>query len=164
MIPGMSLEDEVAVHRGGLITYAHRLTGDADEAEDVVHAAMVKALQAIRSGTEPGNVRAWLYKITHNEAMNSRRRSQAGAQAVRRRSAPESSSSARPDLMGLVQRELGTLDEPYRSTLTLKFLQHLKYEEVAEILGLPLGTVKSHVARGLRQLTERLGGMLDKDV
>jgi RNA polymerase sigma-70 factor (ECF subfamily) len=164
MIPGMSLEDEVAVHRAGLITYAYRLTGDADDAEDVVHAAMVKALQAIRSGTGPANLRAWLYKITHNEAMNSRRRSQIGEQAVRRRPAPGPAPATRQDLTGLVQRELRTLDEPYRSTLTLKYLQHLKLEEVAEILGLPLGTVKSHVARGLRQLTERLGGALDKDV
>lgn len=164
MIPGMSLEDEIAVHRAGLITYAYRLTGDADEAEDVVHAAMVKALQSIRSGTEPGNLRAWLYKITHNEAMNSRRRSRLGELAARRRPETGPTSSTRADLLGLVQREVGRLDEPYRSSVTLKFLQHLKYEEVAEILGLPLGTAKSNVARGLMQLTERLGGALDKDV
>lgn len=164
MVPNMSLEDEIAVHRKGLLTYAFRLTGDAHEAEDVVHAALVKGLEAIRSGADLSNVRAWLYKITHNEAMTARRRARIGEQAVRRRGAPATPPTSRQDLMGLVQRELGTLNEPCRSALTLKFLQHLKYEEVAEILGLPLGTVKSHVARGLRQLSERLGGALDKDV
>ena len=164
MIPNMSLEDEIAVHRKGLLTYAFRLTGDAHEAEDVVHAALVKALQAIRSGAELNNVRAWLYKITHNEAMTARKRSQIGEEAARRRGVAGPTPSTGQDLMGLVQRELGTMNEPYRSALTLKFLQHLKYEEVADILGLPVGTVKSHVSRGLRQLSERLGGALEKDV
>ena len=81
MIPNMTLEDEIAVHRKGLLTYAFRLTGDAHEAEDVVHAALVKALQAIRSGAELNNVRAWLYKITHNEAMTARKRSRMASES-----------------------------------------------------------------------------------
>ena len=70
-----SIEDEIAVHRGELLVYAYRLSGDQDQAEDIVHTAFVKALQSARSGVEAQNPRAWLYRIVHNEALTSRRRS-----------------------------------------------------------------------------------------
>ena len=63
---------------------------------------------------------------------------------------------ARTQLLGKVEREIGRLDEPYRSALQLRYLQHLKVDDVAEVLQLSVGTVKSQLARGLRLLTDRL--------
>jgi RNA polymerase sigma-70 factor (ECF subfamily) len=157
-----SIEDEIAVHRTELLVYAYRLSGDNDRAEDIVQAAFVKALQSARSGTEARNLRAWLYRIVHNEALTSRRRSRreiAALVSLPQAAAPADPAQAR--LLGKVEREMGLLAEPYRSALQLRYLQHLKVEDVAEVLQLSVGTVKSQLARGLRLLTDRLGDAME---
>jgi RNA polymerase sigma-70 factor (ECF subfamily) len=157
-----SIEDDLAAHRGELLVYAFRLSGDDDEAEDIVQTAFVKALQSARSGVEAQNARAWLYRIVHNEALTARRRSRretAALVALPRPSAQPDPARAR--LLGQVERELGRLDEPYRSALRLRYLQHLKVDDVAEVLQLSVGTVKSQLARGLRLLTDRVGDAME---
>ena len=153
-----SIEDEIAVHRAELLVYAYRLSGDRDEAEDIVHTALLKALQSVRSGVDAQNLRAWLYRIVHNEALTSRRRSRreiAALVSLPQAAAPADPAQAR--LLGKVEREMGLLAEPYRSALQLRYLQHLKVEDVADVLQLSVGTVKSQLARGLRLLTDRMG-------
>ena len=157
-----SIEDEIAVHRAELLVYAYRLSGDRDEAEDIVHTALLKALQSVRSGVDAQNLRAWLYRIVHNEALTSRRRSRreiAALVALPQASEPADPAQAR--LLGKVEREMGLLAEPYRSALQLRYLQHLKVEDVADVLRLSVGTVKSQLARGLRLLTDRMGDALE---
>ena len=162
MNPSASIEDEIAVHRDELLVYAYRLAGVRDEAEDVVHSALMKALQSARSGVEARNLRAWLYRIVHNEALTSRRRSRretAALVALPRAAASRDADQAR--LLGAVEREMGLLAEPYRAALQLRYLQHLKVEDVADVLQLSVGTVKSQLARGLRLLTDRLGDAME---
>jgi RNA polymerase sigma-70 factor (ECF subfamily) len=157
-----SIEDEIAVHRAELLVYAYRLSADNHQAEDIVHTAFVKALQSVRSGAEARNLRAWLYRIVHNEAQTSRRRSRREIAALV--TLPQASAAADPaaaQLLGKVEREMGLLAEPYRSALQLRYLQHLKVEDVADVLQLSAGTVKSQLARGLRLLTERLGDAME---
>jgi RNA polymerase sigma-70 factor, ECF subfamily len=157
-----SIEDEIAVHRGELLVYAYRLSGDQDQAEDIVHTAFVKALQSARSGVEAQNPRAWLYRIVHNEALTSRRRSRREIAAlVTLPQAPAALDPAKAQLIGKAEREMGLLAEPYRSALQLRYLHHLKYEEVADVLQLSVGTVKSQVARGLRLLADRMGAAME---
>ncbi len=159
-----SVEDDLAVHRAELLVYACRLSGDRDAAEDIVQAAFVKALQSVRSGVEAQNPRAWLYRIVHNEALTSRRRSRreiAALVTLPQAAAPQDPARAR--LLGTVEREIGRLDEPYRSALQLRYLQHLKVDDVAEVLQLPVGTVKSQLARGLRLLTDRMGDAMERE-
>ena len=157
-----SLEDEIAVHRDELLVYAYRLSGDNDEAEDIVHTAFMKALQSVRSGTEAQNLRAWLYRIVHNEALTAQRRVRREAAAlVGLPGAPAPADPARARLLGKAEREIGRLAEPYRSALRLRYLHHLKYEEAADVLQLSVGTVKSQVARGLRLLADRMGEAME---
>jgi RNA polymerase sigma-70 factor (ECF subfamily) len=162
MTPSTFVEDELAAHRGELLVYACRLSGDRDEAEDVVQAAFLKALQSARSGVEARNPRAWLYRIVHNEALTFRRRSRREAAAlVGLPKAAVPADPARERLLGKVEREIGLLAEPYRSALRLRYLQHLKVEDVADVLQLSVGTVKSQLARGLRLLTDRMGDAME---
>jgi RNA polymerase sigma-70 factor (ECF subfamily) len=162
MTRSASIEDEIAVHRDELLVYACRLAGDRDAAEDVVHSAFLKALQSARSGVEARNLRAWLYRIVHNEALTARRRSRREFAALV--TLPQTAAAqdpARTRLLGKVEREIGLLAEPYRAALQLRYLQHLKVEDVAEVLQLSVGTVKSQLARGLRLLTDRLGDAME---
>jgi len=157
-----SLDDTLAVHRAELLVYACRLSGDRDQAEDIVQAAFVKALQSVRSGVEAQNPRAWLYRIVHNEALTSRRRSRREfAALVTLPQAAAAQDPARTRLLGKVEREIGLLAEPYHAALRLRYLQHLKVDDVAEVLQLSVGTVKSQLARGLRLLTDRLGDEME---
>jgi RNA polymerase sigma-70 factor (ECF subfamily) len=158
----VAAEGELGQYRQALLTYAYRLTRDAHEAEDIVHSAMLKALQALRSGEAVANVRAWLYRITHNEAVSARRRAKLRRETCAQILPSEPAPPGREALLERVRAELDGLREPYASALRLRYLQHLKLEEVAEVLGLPLNTVKSHMARGLRLLTERLGDALEE--
>lgn len=157
-----SAEDEIAVHRAELLVYAYRLSGEHDRAEDIVHGALLKAFQCVRSGTQARNLRAWLYRIVHNEAVTFRlrtRRDQAVLVSLPKPTA--AADPARARLFGKVEREIGRLEDPYRSPLQLRYLQHLKVEEVADVLQLSIGTVKSQLARGLRLLTDRLGEAME---
>lgn len=157
-----SIEDEIAVHRAELLVYAYRLAGDRDEAEDVVHTALVKALQSARSGVEARNLRAWLYRIVHNEALTLRWRARRECAAlVGLPQAAAAPDHDRARLLGKVEREIGLLAEPYRAALQLRYLQHLKVEDVADVLQLSVGTVKSQLARGLRLLTDRMGDAME---
>jgi RNA polymerase sigma-70 factor (ECF subfamily) len=156
-------EELVVQHREALLTYARRMTGDAHAAEDIVQAALLKALQALRGGTPVTNVRAWLYRVTHNEASTWRRRTRLQEGVLRDRPAVTSEPD-RTSLLPQVHREIQALEEPYQSAIRLRYLQHLTNDEVAGVLDLPVGTVKSHVARGLRRLSDRLADALEGDV
>lgn len=141
--------DPVAAHRASLVSYALRMTGDLDEAEDVVQSVIARALQ-VRPA--PTDWRSFLYRMTHNAIVDQRRRRTLW-QRVRGCLRPQPPA---PQDRGLLQA-LAELGEPYRSTLTLRFLQRMKLSEVAEIKSAPLGTIKAQVARGLRLLRERIG-------
>jgi RNA polymerase sigma-70 factor (ECF subfamily) len=140
-------------HAAELTQYAYVHCGSANDAGDVVQRAFLKGWQAYRSGARPLNVRAWLYRIVHNEASNHRREVQTRG---RHRRPP---SSSIPVGGGLLEEEmeklLGCLRElpaPFKDLLALHYLQGLSISEVSELLDLPLGTAKSQLARGLALL------------
>ena len=153
-------EEELAGRRPELLAYAFRLSGDRDEAEDIVHTALVKALEALRRGDVVEHPRAWLYRIVHNEAETARRRDRRARAALTRFVPVAPDSEDRAALYARIEREIAQLPDPYRAALRLRYLQHLKNDEAADVLGVPVGTLKAQVSRGLRILTERLGEAL----
>lgn len=152
------------------------LVGSADEAQDVAQEAFAHAFT--RLGTFRGNAAfySWLFRIALNAAVSLKRkhrRTCASIDAAREQSGDEpadthpetqpSHALERSERQTLVRRALAELSEEYRTVLILKEMEGLKYEEIAEIVGCPVGTVRSRIHRGRLELREKLRILLKED-
>ena len=168
-------EQLVTTYQDRLFSFAHRLTGSREDAEEVAQDAFVRAYRAL--GTYPAEriramaLRAWLYQITLNVARNrfrgkklkvvsldhplpgsSDRTWEAADDEALRPDARYEESRKRADIASLV----AGLPERYRAPLILRYVEGLRLEEVARVLKQPLGTAKSNVHRGVNALREAL--------
>jgi RNA polymerase sigma-70 factor (ECF subfamily) len=155
-----------------LYNFAHWLTQNREEAEDLVQETYTKALRGFASYQAGTNFRAWMYRILRNTFLTSRtglkvtmtvplgeddNEALAAADGV----TPESIVIARSDQQ-LVQGALEELSLPFREILLLCELEDMSYQEIADTLGVPIGTVMSRLSRArgaLRKiLREKLEG------
>lgn len=137
-------------HRGELLAFAFRLLREEQEALDCVQDAYVAAL---REGPPPENPRAWLYRVVHNFAINRLRHRSKTPRSTR-------SSSVPPDCRMEDQEELemllAELPGETREFLLLRYTHGLSFEEVAEVVGRPVGTVRVYVGRALSTLQRKI--------
>ena len=137
--------------------YARALTRDSDIADDLVQDALVRALRSehLFQGDE---IRSWLYTILTNLNRNRLR------SLARRPVLASLDDNDAPDLAGPeagsrdIQRALALLVEEQRTALLLVVLEGLSYREVAEVQGVPIGTVMSRLARARVQIKNYLEG------
>ena len=147
-----------------LYNFAHWLTQDRHEAEDLVQETYMKALKGFRSFQPGTNFRAWIYQILRNTFLTSRTGLKATANlplependeenipAVKE--TPESILLQRSDRQ-LVQEALGKLPVPYREVLLLCEYEEMSYQEISTALAIPMGTVMSRLSRARRALRE----------
>jgi RNA polymerase sigma-70 factor (ECF subfamily) len=145
-----------------LYNFAHWLTQDRQEAEDLVQETYVKALKGFRSFQLGTNFRAWMYQILRNTFLTSRTGLKSSASvpldlesdqenlpAVNE--TPESILLQRSDRQ-LVQEALGRLPVPYREVLLLCEFEEMSYQEISTTLAIPMGTVMSRLSRARRAL------------
>ena len=146
----------------------HRVLGDLHEAEDAAQEAFVTAFRALGTWREDGPFGAWLTRIAIRISI---RRSQQrktvtwldptnpGA-AGNLHGAPDPATvSLNAERAAHVRDALARLDEPYREVVALRFFGDLSLGEIADQTGRPLGTVKTHLHRGLLRLRENLEGL-----
>ena len=137
--------------------YARALTRDAELADDLVQDTLVRALRAERLFLG-GDVRSWLYTILTNVNRNRLR------SLARRPTLTALDDNDAPDMAGPeagvrdIERALATLVEEQRTALLLVVLEGLTYREVAEVQGVPIGTVMSRLARARMQIKTYLDG------
>ena len=137
--------------------YARALTRDADVADDLVQDTLVRALRSEHL-FHGGEVRSWLYTILTNLNRN-RLRSLARRPMLLPLEDNDTTDLTGPEAGGRdIERALGTLVEDQRSALLLVVLEGLTYREVAEIQGVPIGTVMSRLARARVQIKNYLDG------
>ncbi len=140
-------------------------------AEDLAQESLIKAYRAIATFDRSRQFSSWLFKIAHNTAIDHLRRNRPPTVPLESDdgdrldplallAAPESQSpEARArgrDLAEALQGALDALRPDYREAVLLRVQQGLPYEEIAEILELPLGTVKTHLHRARKQMAEAL--------
>ncbi len=159
--------DDALAFMSGLYGTAVRLTRDGDAARDLVQDTYLKALRA-QGRFQPGtNLKAWLYAILHNTWRN-RRRDDARArvsfdsdtvEAAADAGRPGAVETATPESQLLatvldtdLQAALDRLPEAFREAVWLRDVEDLSYQEIAEALSIPIGTVMSRIARGRRLL------------
>jgi RNA polymerase sigma-70 factor, ECF subfamily len=159
----------ILVDREGpsVVRACHRVLGDLHEAEDAAQEAFVTGFRALGTWREDGPFGAWLTRIAVRIAI---RRSQKrrtvtwldpanpGASADRAGGPDPATVSLRAERASDVREALARLDEPYREVVALRFFGDLSLGEIADQTGRPLGTVKTHLHRGLLRLRASLEG------
>ncbi|UCC74565.1 MAG: sigma-70 family RNA polymerase sigma factor [Gemmatimonadota bacterium] len=161
-------ESEALVHLDTLYNVALRLTGNAPDAEDLVQDTVTKAYRAWDKYQPGTNCRAWLVTIMRNTFINQFRRKRKQPSRVQFDSVEDVSvfdevqerdpagSFFRSIVDDDVKRAIQELPEEFRIPVVLSDVEGLSYAEIAEILELPVGTVKSRLFRGRRRLQKRL--------
>jgi len=166
--------DEVVDHLDVLSRVARRLTRQTQDAEDLVQETYIRALR-FREQFAPGtNMKAWLFRILTNTFINAYRKRSRTPETTElddvdefslyRRMSTERPASSSPDperefLDGIVSSEvkdaLAALPEKFRTTVLLD-VEGFSYKEIAEMVGVPIGTVMSRLHRGRKFLQQRL--------
>ena len=141
-----ALRELISRHRGRLIRIAANILRDANEAEDVAQEAFLKAFRELHSLRDDRAFSGFIYRICVRLCMDrlrSRRAEPAEFEFV------DSSNGAQVENRILVERLLGQLTPDLRATLVLREMEQLSYEEIAEAMRVPVGTVRSrlHAAR-----------------
>jgi RNA polymerase sigma-70 factor (ECF subfamily) len=145
--------------------YARVLTGDPTRADDLVQDTLSRAWEKRRLWEAGTDLRAWLFTIMHNLHVNQL--------AMWRREAAHESLDAEPDGRGWqtpvcgnqiervelmeVMREVGRLPADQREVLLLAAVEELRYEEIAALLAVPIGTVMSRLSRAREKLRKLVG-------
>lgn len=149
-----------------LYNFAHWLTQNREEAEDLVQETYAKALRGFSSFQPGTNFMAWMYKILRNTFLTSR----TGLVAVSSISLDEEDQLDRLPVVSdtpetillerssreLVQQALSSLRLPYREILLLCEFEEMSYQEISAMLAIPMGTVMSRLSRARRALREEI--------
>ena len=155
----------------------YRIVNDPADAADTTQDVFLKVFRGMRHFHGESSLKTWIYRIALHEAANRRRwwfRHKAKETSIE---PPESDCSSAGEAMQIaltdhadspfenvahrevqrrVEEELRKVQEPYRTTLILRDLEEMSYEEIAEVLEISLGTVKSRLTRGREALRQRL--------
>jgi len=150
-----------------LYNFAHWLTQDRSEAEDLVQETYAKALKGFDLFQQGTNFRAWVYKILRNTFLTSRTGMRAATDQFDDEKAdvilppvketPESLLVEKAN-RELLQKALAELPVPFREVVLLADVEEMSYQEIAETLGIPAGTVMSRLSRArgaLRSLVRK---------
>jgi RNA polymerase sigma-70 factor, ECF subfamily len=153
-----------------------RVLGSTDDAHDAAQDAFVQAFQKLKTFRGNSAFYSWLFRIALNAAATQRRRTrhkptsidsmheQSGHLPVDRHpEAVPSHSMERAERQKAVQAALAALPAEFRIPLVLKEIDGLKYQEIAEILGCPIGTVRSRIHRARAELRQRLASQLHEE-
>ncbi len=152
-----SFQQSIEAAIPALRRYARALTRDAETADDLVQDTLVRALRSEHL-FHGGAVRSWLYTILTNLNRN-RLRSMARRPIVTQLQDDDAADAAGPEAGGRdIERALALLVEDQRTALLLVVLEGLTYREVAEVQGVPIGTVMSRLARARIQIKAYLDG------
>ena len=146
--------------------YARALTRDVSRADDLVQSCLTRAVAKQHLWQYGTDLRAWLFTILHNQHVNDVRRSIREGTLVELADAPQLTvqSNAIPALqLRDLETALGKLAPEQRQVILLVGLEGMAYDEVAAVLNVPVGTVRSRLSRGRDQL-RRLMGIEEKPV
>lgn len=163
----------VRQYQDRLFNSLFHVLGSREEAEDVAQDAFVQAFTKLNSFQKQSGFFTWLYRIAFNLAMSRMRRKRPESSIEMRREGagedPVDSGEAPSDAMLKAERAeqvrsaLAQLSEDSRSILILREIDGCDYENIAEILEVPIGTVRSRLHRARLQLKEQLKSMIEEE-
>lgn len=142
-------------YRDRIVNLAFQLLSRREDAEDVAQEAFTQAFTSIKNFRGDSQFFTWLYRITVNLCLQRKRRQKPEDcldDGVESASGTDVESQVVTKL--LVERTLAKMSEPLRITLVLRDMQDLSYEEIASILSIPVGTVRSRLNEARRQFRD----------
>jgi RNA polymerase sigma-70 factor (ECF subfamily) len=171
----------IAHYHQPVYSLVYRILNDPADAADTTQEVFLKVFRGINRFNGQASLKTWIYRIALHEASNQRRwwfrhkRKEFSMEGSRDSGSPDSDGRelelretladdqdspfdcyAHEEVRAKVEAELKQVQEPYRTTLILRDIEGLSYEEIAEILQVSLGTVKSRLMRGRDALRKRL--------
>jgi RNA polymerase sigma factor (sigma-70 family) len=163
-------------HKDGAFTLALRILGSREEAEEVVQDAFVRAYRGLGEFRGDSRFGTWLYRIVFNLSMTRAKRRRPRTESLD--SLPEEPADLvgesdgggilerleRQDAMDLLAKGLAKLPEHYRIAVELFYLQEQSYEEIATIMAIPIGTVKTYLFRARARLKVLLAKAVNEEV
>ncbi len=173
-----AFDEIVRRHKQRIFSYVCRMTHDSPDAEDLTQEVFIRAYQSRHRFRADAAVDTWLYRIATNLVIDRFRRNQRAPQpwvpldedddtpdalpATDRESDPEARAQL-GELQREVRRAVQTLPPKLRGAVVLHDIEGLSYEEVAEALGCPVGTVKSRLFNGRHLLRRKLAHYVEAD-
>ncbi|MCA9243372.1 MAG: sigma-70 family RNA polymerase sigma factor [Phycisphaerales bacterium] len=158
-----------------LYNLCYRMLGNDADAQDVTQAALIKAYQALGRFEARAGFYTWMYRITMNLAISTRRSRRRPMLTLHRPDPDQpdcepaaegtdvSRSAETSELHAKLTAALERLDDDFRAAVVLKDVEELDYATIGEILGVPVGTVKSRIHRGRMMLRAMLEGDQEED-
>jgi RNA polymerase sigma-70 factor (ECF subfamily) len=165
-----------------IYSLVYRILTDPADAADTTQEVFLKVFRGMKHFHGQSSLKTWIYRIAVHEASNRRRwwfrhkareismeplennSAQGSGVAMKEMLVDERESpfdsAAQEEVRARVEGELRKIPEPYRSTVILRDLEEMSYEEIAEVLDVSLGTVKSRLTRGREALRRRLTGYM----
>ncbi len=152
---GQQLTEYIVAHQEEFYRLAFSYVKNRDAALDVVQESIVKALSRADSLRQPQYMKTWFYRILLNESMNHYRRGKrlVPLETVPDAPAPTGDPADRLDLYAAIDR----LSPQEQAVIRLRFFEDMKLEEIAQVTGANLNTVKSRLYKSLRKLRELTG-------
>lgn len=163
--------DEFLPHINSMYNFGYRLTLDEDDAKDLVQDTYLKAYRFIESFQKGTNAKAWLFRILKNSFINDYRKkskepskvdyqeveSYYNSDDVDRQITTDLRVESLQDMIGdEISNALNSLDVDFRTVIILCDLEGFKYDEMAKILDIPIGTVRSRLHRARNLLKDKL--------
>jgi len=170
-----AFNDLVRKYEKQVYNFAYRLTGNYDDANDVAQDAFLRVFNAIGTFRGDSSFSTWLFRITTNVFLDERKKAKAHPQTsldeylelgessvARQIEDPSPTPEAvleESERAQILSKAVDDLPEYQRAMVTLYHTQQKSYEEIAEIMDLPIGTVKSRLNRARLALKEKLSGI-----
>ncbi len=163
-----SFEELVRRYQRPISAYVYRMVGNYESALDLTQEIFIKVYSSLRRYRSEFKFSTWIYKIAHNAAIDHLRRTATREQSLvmgpendqfdlpleSKRPSPEQESE-RKERRGEIESVVRALPSNYRELIILRHSQDLSYEEIVEVTGLPLGTVKNRLFRAREMMRQQ---------
>ena len=163
-----SFEELVRRYQRPISAYVYRMVGNYESALDLTQEIFIKVYSSLRRYRDEFKFSTWIYKIAHNAAVDHLRRNATREQSLvvghegeqfdlpveSNRLTPEQESE-RKERRGEIESVVRTLPANYRELIILRHSQDLSYEEIVDVTGLPLGTVKNRLFRAREMMRQQ---------
>ena len=161
-----ALLELVRAYEKMVYSVVYRMLGDPEDAKDAAQETFLKVFESLPYFRGESKLSTWIYRIALNECTaRSKRRAVQMQEGMAIGDIPDSRPSAleaieKEERDRLVRSAIAQLPEKYRAVIVLRYFEELSYEEMAEVLLLPVGTVKARLFRAREMLRKKLGRLL----